>query len=285
MGVGACGDAGDPARRAVGRRRLGVEAHRRLDQAPRPAGPAVVQVRRQRPPRARGTRPDLDVEPGRAEPCEPAPCDPRVRVLERHHDAPDAGCDQRVGARRRATFVRARLEGDVGGAVPSPLPRRLERVGLGVGCPRASVPPLAGDRAVLVDDDTADPGIRRRGPTAVLALCHRPGDQVAVRGLHRRTSISGSLDRCRDLGRGDGAAGTPRAARRRTPSPIRTLTVGPGFSPGQPHGWRPWARGLPQATPCCLRSPPVGTCTQTPRALLCFRVLLDYGVNCNRVKV
>ena len=204
MGVGACGDAGDPARRAVGRRRLGVEAHRRLDQAPRPAGPAVVQVRRQRPPRARGTRPDLDVEPGRAEPCEPAPCDPRVRVLERHHDAPDAGCDQRVGARRRTTIVRARLEGDVGGAVPSPLPRRLERVGLGVGCPRASVPPLAGDRAVLVDDDTPDPGIRRRGPTAVLALCHRPGDQVAVRGLHRRTSISGisrSLPRPRARGR------------------------------------------------------------------------------------
>src|SRR5438874_647667 len=83
---------------------------------------SVVQVRRQRPPRARGARPDLDVEPGRPESREPAPCDLRVRVLERHHDAPDAGCDQRVGARRGATFVRAGLEGDIGGAVAGPLP-------------------------------------------------------------------------------------------------------------------------------------------------------------------
>ena len=270
MRVGACGDAGDPARRAVGRRRLGVEAHRRLDQAPGPAGAAVLQVRRQRPARARGARPDLDVEPGGAEPGEPAPRDPRVRVLERHHYPPDAGFDQRVGARRRAAFVRAGLEGDVGGAVAGPLPRRVERVGFGVGCPRGPVPSFAGGRTLLVDDDAPDPGIRRRGPTAVLTQRHRPGDQVAVRGLHRRTSISGisrSLPRPRARGRRGRHA---CAACRPTPSPIRTLTVGPGFSPGQPHGWRPWARGLLQAVPCCLRLPPVGTCTQTPRALLCF---------------
>src|SRR5690348_5142167 len=68
---------------------------------------------------------------------------------------------------------------------------------------------------------------------------------VAFTGAPR----SHDLDHCRDLGRGNGAAGTPRVARRRTPSPIRTLTVGSGFSPDQPHGWWPWARGLPQAVP------------------------------------
>src|SRR5262249_62270733 len=55
----------------------------------------------------------------------------------------------------------------------------------------------------------------------------------------------GSRDLGRDLGRGDGAAGTP-AARRRTPSPIRTLTLGPDFAPRPPPGRLPWASGLPQ---------------------------------------
>src|SRR4029453_11013312 len=80
--------------------------------------------------------------------------------------------------------------------------------------------------------------------------CSPSASARAIRSLSVAfTGAPRSRDLRRDLGRGDGATGTPRKARRRTPSPIRTLTVGPGFSPDQPHGWRPWARGLPQAVP------------------------------------
>ena len=261
MGVGACGDTGDPARRPVGGGRLGVEAHRRLDQAPRPAGAAVVEIRRQRPARARRARADLDVEPRGAEPCQPAPGNSRVRVLERHHDPSHAGRDQRVRAGGRTPLESAGLERDVRGTAAGTLPRRREGVGLGVGGARTSVPPLAGDRTLLVDDDAADPGIRRRGPASVLTQRDRPGDQIAVRGLHRRTSISGSLPRPRARGRRGGHAtdGEPpntlshpdshRRPRLLTGSTARLAAVGSRASAGRACGYRrsglaPKPRGL-----------------------------------------
>src|SRR5947209_17444161 len=71
---------------------------------------------------------------------------------------------------------------------------------------------------------------------------------------------------------GSGRQPTTRTRRLSWPSPIRTLTVGPGFRPGRPHDRMPWARGLPGfksphyngETAAWL--PPVGTCTQ-PRGL------------------
>src|SRR6266511_2629883 len=107
------------------------------------------------------------------------------------------------------------------------------------------VEPGADDFTRVVDDHTADPGVRGRGPAPLLAQRDRSGDQLAVRAVHEHTSIATvSAETPR---RGDGAAGTQRRAAEH-PLPSGLSPSAPA-SPGQPHGWRPWARGLPQVSP------------------------------------
>ena len=68
----------------------------------------------------------------------PAPATRAVGILERGDDTRDAGRDQRVGARRRAPVVRARLERDVGGRAAGAVAGLGQRADLGVGAARAA---------------------------------------------------------------------------------------------------------------------------------------------------
>ena len=128
----------------------------------------------------------------------------------------DAGSDERVGARRRLAEVAARFERhvDVGTACVST--RLAQREHLGVRVPGARMEALAHD-ATVAHDDAADERIGRSRTPA--ALGERDG---ARRGYGSSTRDATSENRRTN---GD------------LPSPIRTLTVGPGITPGRPHVW------------------------------------------------
>ena len=84
------------------------------------------------------------------------------RVVAADHDPRDAGGEQRVGARRLATLVRAGLEGDVDGRpgrVVAALAAIGERRDLGVNGTELRVPALA-DHRVAADHDGADRRVR-----------------------------------------------------------------------------------------------------------------------------
>jgi hypothetical protein len=153
----------EPSAAAVGRRRPAVERRRQLEDHPRSAGPAVVEVGLELlghlGPQATG----LDGDTGVAEAGEPGPGDERVGIGHGHHDPADPGLDQGVGARAGPPGVGARLEGDVGdGAARLGLaaggPGRVEGDDLGVAASRG----LGGtgvDRPVGRDDHGADPRV------------------------------------------------------------------------------------------------------------------------------
>jgi hypothetical protein len=221
----------------------------------------MVEIRRERSAGGGRAGADGDIEPGGAEAGEPPPGDPGVGVLEGDHDPSHTRLDERDGTGRRASLVGTRLEGDVRGAAPGAVTGRRQGGDLGMRRARLLVPTFACDLTLLVDDDAADPGIWRRGPASVLAQRYRPGDQIAVRGLHRRTSISASGPRPRARGRrgGHAAHGAPpntlshpdshRRPRLLTGSTTRLAAVGSRASAGRACGYRrsglaPKPRGL-----------------------------------------
>ena len=109
---------GDPARVAGARRRAAVERDRRLVRDVRPAErdgrpEAGVLAPRGEADRGRRDRPRRRRRRRRARRANPRAVHLAVRIAGRGHDARHAGRDQRVGARRRAAGVRARLEADV----------------------------------------------------------------------------------------------------------------------------------------------------------------------------
>ena len=103
--------AGDPLAGAVGRRGAPVERGRELEHDVRPAGRAVLEVRRELAsaprPRSRRLRPRCR---RRAAARMPRPVHARVRVLDADDHPGDPRGDDRVGARWRAGRVGARLE-------------------------------------------------------------------------------------------------------------------------------------------------------------------------------
>ena len=100
VGVGPGLRAGDPLAGAVGRGGAAVERRRQLQHHVGPAGAAVVEVGRQQRLRLRRARtPDLDLDAGGPQPLDALAGDVRVGVLDRHDHPPDAGGDERVGAR------------------------------------------------------------------------------------------------------------------------------------------------------------------------------------------
>ncbi len=112
----------------------------------------------------------------------PAPRDVGIRVFDGDDHASHAGVDQRIRARRRAAFVRAGLEGDVGGGAACPLPRRPQRVGLGMrttGRLGRALP----DRRAVADEQAADPRIGRRVTTGDRGQGESPPHELGV-GVH-----------------------------------------------------------------------------------------------------
>src|SRR5579862_1214694 len=118
---------GDPA--TTGHRDAPVERDRRLVRHERtaerlPRAPCLVLAPR------REIIEELDRDPGFRDACEAASVDDGVGIARSDDDARNAGLDHRVGARRRAAVMRARLERDVERRTARALPRLLERRGL-----------------------------------------------------------------------------------------------------------------------------------------------------------
>ncbi len=109
---------------------------------------------------------ELGVDTRLAEPLEAATV-LRVRVELPRDDASDAGCEERVDARRRRAVVRAGLERDVHRRAACLLSRRLERDDLGMRLALALVPALADD-LVPGDDDGPDDRVRMGRPATAL---------------------------------------------------------------------------------------------------------------------
>jgi hypothetical protein len=154
--------AGDPPAGAVGGRHPTVQRRGGL---PHHEGPVLSH-----PGEPRGQRavlglglldPELDVDPRRAQPIGSSAGEPG-RLGHGDDDAGDTGGDQRVGAGTGAPGVRARLQGDDGGATASPLAGPGEGDDLGVrsaGGLRRALPhhgPVGGE------DHGPDSGVRAR---------------------------------------------------------------------------------------------------------------------------
>src|SRR5206468_133874 len=151
VGALARGLAGDPLGVARWRGDLAVERHRRLEEHPRPPGAGVLAERLVGQPRAVGelAARDIDLDPLVAQDAEPAAGGLLAGVVAGDDDAPDAGRDDRLGARRLLSLVAARLERDEerrAGEVGAP--GRLDRRALGVQAAELLVPALAQHLAV-----------------------------------------------------------------------------------------------------------------------------------------
>ena len=163
VAVGARRLAGDPLAGAVGERRAAVERDRRLQAQPRAAALHARDEADVELARLLAAAAPFDGDAGGLEPRRAAAGDERVRVAQGDDDAADAGGDERVGARRRAAVVRARLERDVDGrAADVDAARRgiAQRHHLGVRAARFLRVAAAGEPAVGADDDAADARVR-----------------------------------------------------------------------------------------------------------------------------
>ena len=228
VGVGARCRAGDPPRRAVAGGDAAVEAHGGLHHRVGTAEAALEQVGGEGAGRVVGADAELDGEAAVAELGDAPPGDLAVGIGQRHDHAGDAGFGDRDRARRGAPLVRARLEGGVEGGAAGAVAGGPQGLDLGVGATGRLGRALADDLAVA-HHDGADPRVGRGAPPGGVALGEGPAHELGVCGHQLRSvSLSGSSP-------GGSGGGTPRRRRRRhrrswsAPSPIRTLTVGPGF--------------------------------------------------------
>ena len=173
--------AGDPL--ALSTRERGAPIETRGDLHPDPRAPArhPRDVAGVELARLGFHEPELDGDARLAQPARAVPRQ-RIRILHCRHDARDACGDQRIGARRRAARVVARLERHVGRGAPRIAPARLrvdQRVHLGMRESGARVEPFADQRPVL-GEHAADAGIGRGGVEAERRLGERPRHVRAV---------------------------------------------------------------------------------------------------------
>src|SRR4051812_3787216 len=187
VGELAAGLAGDPLRVAGARGHLAVERHRRLEQHVRAARAGVLAERLVEQPGARGELAvgDEHLDALVAQDAQAAAGGLLGRVVGRDDDAGDAGVDDRVGARRRAPVVAARLERDVhrrAAGVGHAAGR--QRLALGVRASVRDVVALAEHLAVL-HHDGSDERVRRRPPAPAARELDGPGEMWVI-GLKER---------------------------------------------------------------------------------------------------
>ena len=166
VAVDARGLAGDPLAGAVGQRGAAVERDRGLQAQPRQAALHARDEADVERARLVGTGTVDDVDAGGGEPRCALAGDERIRIAHRHHDAADAGGDQRVGAGWRAAVVRAGLERDDdrrAAHVDAARGSVAQGHDLGVRAARFLRVAAARDGSVGRDDDAAD--ARVRAPT------------------------------------------------------------------------------------------------------------------------
>ncbi len=97
-------------------------------------------------------------------------------------DPGDAGCDQRVGAGRRAAVVAARLEADVGRGAGGIAGRLCSAATSAWSPPRSDVPALA-QHPPVAHDDAAHHRVWRCSRAAALRQLERPGQVAGVDGV------------------------------------------------------------------------------------------------------
>ena len=167
-----------------------------------------------RPPAVLG---QVDLHAAVAQLAQAAAVDLGVRVAEGDHRATHSGGHQRVRAGRRLAVVAARLEGEVERLASGALAGPGERHGLGVRLSGRQVPPW---RRIL----RRAPG--RRPPAGWDAYCRGPARPGRTpRPYTVRRPCNNAPEHALQGGRRRGAVPA---------SLIRTMTVGPGISPGRP---------------------------------------------------
>lgn len=118
----------------------------------------------------------------------------RIRVFDGKHNAFDAGCNQRAGARSGSPGVSTRLEADVNRCAGRLRARRVQRFDFGVMTAGAPGESLADDSS-FIDDDATDGRIR-------LGACDRLSSQrdstrhQCLIAIGRHASSSGKSDIC-----------------------------------------------------------------------------------------
>ena len=120
-------------------------------------------------------RPDLDRDAGGAQFGVALPGHLRIGILDRRHDARNAGGNHRIGAGRRLAEMRARLQRHVERGAARGFARALKRLRLGMRT-AAGLGPAAADDDAISDHDRAD---GRIGPGAAL-----PAPSERQRQLH-----------------------------------------------------------------------------------------------------
>ena len=210
----------DPAGVAAGGGHLAVERHGGLVGHQRQPSGVVLEEGRvllagSRPP-AFVLQVHLDAAVTQAR--QPAAVDQRVGVAEGDHGPPDPGRHERVGAGRRLALMTTGLECAVQRGAGGALARLSERHRLGVRLSGAAVPAQAHDVAVA-HENGADQRIGVRAASTPLGQRERFFEVPVV--VHTQNAPEPGP-------RADDAEASQHA------SLIRTVTVGPGISPGRP---------------------------------------------------
>ena len=234
MGVPSGGGPGDPPGRAVGSGAPAVEGGREL---PGDVGALVVDGEGPHRVQLAGLvleQPRGDLDPGRPERVR-SPGRHGVRVGLGEDDAAYACGDELLGAGSGAAGVVAGLERHDRGGAASGLPGAGQRVGLGVR--------RAGAAVVALGDGASRCRPAARSRPGGWGRAERPGVAASSRARSIAACSAGVVviyaPRVRSRTPGPTARrsrpGECRDARRHLRAlPIRTFTVGPGISPGQP---------------------------------------------------
>src|ERR1043165_8047874 len=105
----------------------------------------------------------------------------RVEILDRGHDALDAGSDQSVGAGRGAAIMCVRFEGDVSGRTAGFLTRLVQGDGLSVLDGFEEVVAFTNNFTRRTYDDTTNQWSRTDLPGAARRQLERTGHHATIR--------------------------------------------------------------------------------------------------------
>ena len=169
--------AGDPLAGSIFQRCLAVQTRCHFQAQPRPTAGHARNEADVECSRFHFEKAALGDDTGLRESGYSSSGDLRVGVLHGCHDARDAGGDQRIGTRRRATVVTAGLKRHISRRAARGVISGAKRMDLGVRLSGTMMPTFADDPAIL-DDDTAHPRIRCRRVEATLGEREIPSEKI-----------------------------------------------------------------------------------------------------------
>ncbi len=190
VGVGPGRLTRDPPARPVGGRGAPVEGGGQLEDDPRAAGGAVLEVGGELGPDLVRPHADLDVDARRPEGGDPRTAHLGVGVLDGDHHPGHAGADDGVGTRRRAAVVGTRLERRVEGGAGGAGTGRGQGHHLGVGPARRLGGALERCLPTGRLDHRAHPRVGRRRRAHARRQCDGPIHGRLIGGAHSRRVCS-----------------------------------------------------------------------------------------------